>query len=295
MPNEQSQPVPLVSLGRVVIEDAKKLRIRSQRLQYCVLGLAILAVLLQMVPPLIDSNQRMHWLSSVSKPGAYLCAVTGLIVQGIGWWTQRVANFKHTIGSTIKRRAMLIDALGPSTEPLDIRLLRSQAGKDAAKQARSYPIPENYYASDEQYGLERLRHNLQESSFFTHCLYQKAATAAFIKSGITLACIIVGLLIVIPLATHDVGVVIANCILAFVSFLVGADYLSQAMNWRNGASTVEGIERRLEKIAPDSVESYMAAFADYEVATATATAVPTSLYEREREELDELWRNQTGQ
>lgn len=294
MTTTPNNPPPLVSLARVVIEDAKRMRGRGKRLQGWVLGIGVFAVLVQAIPTLIDAAQKLTWLVPASKKAAYVCAVAGLVLQGIRWWFQRMAIDKHAIGSTIKRRALLIDSLGPSSERLDIRLLREQAGADAERRAHDYPIAESYYASTQPPSMERLRENLQESAFFTHRLYAKAARAAFIKFGVTVACIVVALLIVASLAPREIGTVVANCILAFVSFLVSADQLGQAMNWQSGAATIERIERRLESIDPNGTEPYMAAFADYEVATATAPSPPTAIYNAERERLDRLWREERG-
>ncbi len=286
---------PLVTLARVVLEHAKTIRAHGKRLHAWVLGLGIFAVLVQAAPALLDAAQQVKWLVPTSKVIAYICALASLLLQGLRWWLQRVAADWHSLGSTIKRRALLIESLGPSSEQLDIRLLRDLAGADAEQWARAYSMPEPYYASTHAPGLERLRENLQESAFFSHSLYRKAARAGFIKFGITVGCIIVGLLAVAALAPREMGPVIANCILAFVAFLVSADQLGQAMNWYAAATAVERVERRLEMTTPNGPEPYMAAFADYEAATAMAPAVPTALYERERERLDRLWRERRVQ
>lgn len=285
----------MVALARVVLEHAKTIRARGKRLQAWVLALGIFAVLVQAAPALLDAAQQVHWLIPTSKAVAYICALASLLLQGGRWWLQRVAAEQHSLGSTIKRRALLIESLGPSSEQLDIRLLRDLAGADAEQRARVYGMPETYYASTHTPGLERLRENLQESAFFSHSLYRKAARTGFIQFGITVGCIVVGLLAVAALAPREIGPVIANCILAFVAFLVSVDQLGHAMNWQAAATAVERIERRLEKITPNGAEPYTAAFADYETATAIAPAVPTALYERERERLDRLWREHRDQ
>lgn len=286
---------PLSSLGRAVLEDAKRIRSLGKRLHGWVLGIGVFAVVAQATPPIIQASQQVAWLSNASKVVAYSCAILGVILQAARWWCQRIAANRHALGSTIKRRAMLIDSLGPSTEQLDIRLLRELAGAQAAIRAEAHSVTASYYASTEPPGLSRLRENIQESAFYTHRLYSKAATATFTKFGITTFCIVVGLLIVIGLASREMTIVVANCILAFVAFLVSADQLGQAMSWYGGAMNVERIERRLDTIASDEPAPYMAAFADYEAATAMAPAVSTKLYEKERIRLDSLWRDRRGQ
>ncbi len=288
-------PPPLSSLGRAVLEDAKRIRSLGKRLHGWVLGIGVFAVVAQATPPIVQASQQVAWLPNASKVAAYSCAVLGVILQAARWWCQRIAANRHALGSTIKRRAMLIDSLGPSTEQLDIRLLRELAGAQAAIRAEAHPVPESYYASAEPPGLLRLRENIQESAFYTHRLYSKAATSTFTKFGITTFCIVVGLLIMIGLASQEITIVVANCILAFVAFLVSADQLGHAMSWYGGAMSVERIERRLDNIASDEPAPYMAAFADYEAATAMAPAVSTKMYEKERIRLDSLWRDRTGQ
>lgn len=289
------QAVPLIALGRVALEDAKRFRRVCRQIQCAVLAVGLLTVAVQSLPNLIEATGGWAWIPKATSIVTYLCAVLGIILQVGHWIFHRTASNRHTLGSTIKRRAMLIDALGPSSEQLDIRLLRQQVGESIERRARSFKIPEDYYASDEEHGLERLRHNLQESAFFTHSLYKMASAGAFWKFGLSAFGIAVGLLIIIPFAPREGAMIVANSTIAFIAFLVSADFLGQALDWAEGASVVERIERRLEKITPGNTDAYMAAFADYECATAIFPAPPTALYERERDRLDSLWRDRTGQ
>ncbi|MBL8879123.1 MAG: hypothetical protein JNG88_08390 [Phycisphaerales bacterium] len=295
MTDAQSSVPSLKALGRVLLEDAKNVRARGQTLQTSVLMIGVFAVIVQAVPPFFGKAEELSWLGPTSKFIAYVCALLSLSFQVWRWWLQRVGADKHSLGSTIKRRALLIESLGPSSEQLDIRLLRELAGADAEREARVYPMPESYYASTLVPGLERLRENLQESAFFSRALYGMAARSAFIKFGIAAVCVVVGLLAVVLLVPREIGPVLANCVLSFIAFLVSTDRLGQAMNFLSAATAVERIERRLANIAPNGVEAYFAAFADYEAATAMAPSVPTALYQKERQRLDALWRNKTGQ
>lgn len=276
------------------MEDAKQVRAKGRSLQVAVLAVAVLAVLVQWATSQIPDQSRFAWIMPAAKIAAYLCAITSLSCQVIRWHCQRSATEIYALANTIKRRAMLIDAFGPSQEQLDIRLLRELAGDSADTRARELGESKSYYTSIKPYGMERLRDNLQESAFFSHRLYSKAARQAFVTFGSMVVATIVGLLILVGVAPREVGVVIANGVLAMIASMVSADYLGQALNWSQASATVERIERRLEQVTGDAEESSMAAFADYEAATATAPAIPTWLYEQQRKRLTSLWGDESG-
>lgn len=274
----------LASLARVVLQEAKTQRGRGRWCQYLLLALALAAVISQAAIPL-----------PTARPVVYACAVATLLLQAARWLMQRSASDGHALGNTLKRRALLIDALGPSSEHSDVRMLRELAGSSAEQAARESPLPKSYYASSQEPGMARLRANLQESAFFTHSLARRAARHTFAKFGLLVLGIVAGTVAFLLLADRDLGVALANCTIAFVSFLVAADYLGQAMNWLACANAVERIERRIENVPDDDVQAHMAAFADYEAATALAPPIPTATYERERSRLDTLWRTRRSQ
>lgn len=274
----------LAAVARIVLDEAKAQRAWGRRCQYALLALGVAAVLAQ-------ASAQV----SVARPLAYGCAVAALLLQGARWFVQRSAADRHALGNALKRRALLIDALGPSSEHADIRMLRELAGAKAEEAARQFPLPKTYYESSLEPGMARLRGNLQESAFFTHSLARQAARRAFVTFGLLAFATVAGSIAFLLFADRDLGVILANCTIAFVSFLVAADYLGQAMSWSACATTVERIERRIENLPDDDIQAHMAALADYEAATAVAPAIPTAIYKRERDRLDTLWRARRGQ
>ena len=286
----QIEPPSLASLGRVVIEHAKELRSMGRRVQMGILAIGVLAVLVQMLPSWIDPLRKVEWLLPASKGVAYACALVALLLQIARWFVQRVAAERHALGSTIKRRALVIESLSPSGERLDLRLLRDLAGAEAEKQASELNLPSDYYSSQAAPGLARLRENLQESAFFSRSLFRTAAQQGFWRFGVTAICVLVALFVLSFYAPREIGPAVANCILLFVASLVTADQLGQAMNWHGAAVAVERVERRVDAITDGALEPYLAAFADYEAVTAVAPAVPTALYDREVNRLNRLWK-----
>lgn len=258
------------------------MRAWGQRVQWGLLGLGIVGVAVQAVPGL-----------QFAKGVTDGCAVVALALQCVKWLLQRRAGERHALGNAIKRRAMLIDALGPTGEHADLRMLRDLAG--AAAEAAAGQAPKGYYESKLPIGLGRLRADLMESAFFTHSLARLAARGAFTKLGLTgivLAAVVVACLFA---AGRETGPIVANGILAFLTFLIAADHLGSAMGWLAAAAAIERIERRIAAMDDQDLQAHMAAFADYEAATALAPAIPTAIYKKHCDRLDRLWRDRRGQ
>lgn len=275
-------PPSLVSLARVVLEEAKGLRTWGRRVQCGLLGLGMVGVAVQAVPGL-----------RFAKDLTYACAVVALALQCVKWLLQRRAGERHALGNAIKRRAILIDALGPTSEHADVRMLRDLAG--AAAEAAAGQAPKGYYESKLPVGLGRLRADLMESAFFTHSLARLAARGAFTKLGLTIIFLAAVAVAGLFTAGRETGPIVANGILAFLTFLIAADHLGSAIGLLAAAAAIERIERRIDAMDDLDLQAHMAAFADYEAATALAPAIPTALYEKHRDRLDRLWRDRRGQ
>jgi len=275
-------PPSLVSLARVVLEDAKGLRAWGRRVQWGLLGLGIVGVAVQAVPGL-----------PFAKGVTYFCAVVALLLQCVKWLLQKRAGERHALGNAIRRRAILIDALGPANEHADVRMLRDLAGANA--EAAAGQAPKGYYESKLPIGLARLRANLMESAFFTHSLARIAARGAFTEFGLIGLFVTASIVACLFAAGHETAPLIANGTLSLLTFLVAADNLGSAMGWLAAATAIERIERRVAAMEEQDLQAHMAAFADYEAATALAPAIPTALYEKHRLRLDRLWRDRRGQ
>jgi hypothetical protein len=140
-------------------------------------------------------------------------------------------------------------------------------------------------------GMQRCLENLQESAFWSAYLYRTAAlrTALIILAGFS-AAMILGFAIVPIVAQGHISVLPKLFSLLFIFWL--ADELNVAVAWWEASKNATTVIRRIEdllKTADHAQAEILAIFSDYAVATAAAPPIPTGLYKRHRDHLNQSW------
>jgi hypothetical protein len=205
-------------------------------------------------------------------------------------WTYRIrADRRHSLAEEGRRRALLADGLGTSTDELALRDLRVKFSKRAEQTAPAHEDT-SYYASDATPGPARLRAAMQESAFWSRHLYGAAAKAAGLVSGVLLVLVLVALLIVIGTNSSSATVAVARIGVLFLSFLVFSDFATQALSWFEAAAKSNDVYLRLQAEDLEDVAAALAVFGDYSVATATTPPIPTVLYKQRHDHIEKAWR-----
>ena len=200
-----------------------------------------------------------------------------------------LADRRHSLAEEGRRRALLADGLGTSTDELALRDLRVKFSKGAEQTAPAHEDA-SYYASDATPGPARLRAAMQESAFWSRHLYGAAAKAAGLVSGILLVLVLVALLIVIGTNSANATVAVARIGVLFLSFLVFSDFATQALSWFEAAAKSNDVYLRLQAEDLEGVAAALAVFGDYSVATATTPPIPTVLYKQRHDHIEKAWR-----
>jgi hypothetical protein len=193
-------------------------------------------------------------------------------------------------------RGLLLDALGSTTEHIDLADLVNRISSDARARAVGSVDP-NYFASKSPQGVVRLRDHLQENAFWGKCLYGAAADRYSRLLGAFGVAAIAVALVAIPLAPHGQSLVVARILVTALSFGAALTQINEILSWRSAKSKIETVDRRLEVLAAFSeaqlmsqgLEALFAVFGDYSVATAMSPPVPGSIYLRQRQHLNTLW------
>jgi len=183
----------------------------------------------------------------------------------------------------------LIDALGVDEEPLDTTDLRRRFSARLETQARKFE-DEEYYASKEAPGLERLRSHLQESAFWSKGLYEAAAQRSFWVWGAVATVVVLVSYFAQPFVAAATAEIAVKAMVIFLAFLPATDGFGQALGWAGAAKQADAVDRRLERLDAQAREPLIAAFADYSVAAACTAPIPAWVYDAERERLNTLWR-----
>lgn len=232
----------------------------------------------------------------VLTPYAYYPALAALASQGLSWLFRLHARSLQSIGDQARMRGLLLDALGPTTEHIDLADLVHNIGSDARIRAAKSVDPD-YFASKASPGLGRLRDHLQENAFWGKCLYAAAVRRFTIWLSLFGGAVIVVVLVAIPLAPHGESLIAARILVTTLTFGAALTQVNEILSWRSAKSKIELVDRRLEalsalsekQLATKSLEALFAVFGDYCVATANSPPLPRGIYLRERQQLNSLW------
>lgn len=219
---------------------------------------------------------------------AYFAAVGALVGQGASWLCNRRARDVHRRAEQVRRRAILLDALGQTAEKLDVTDLWMLFDEKVRASAAKFDDAD-YYASKEGPGPDRLLEILKESAFWSKHLYAASARRAFKGVAAVVVGVLVVSLIVLPSTTGESLLLLARGLVVFLGFIVGADQLGTAIAWSDAKSQLEALHRRLDRVRLDEMEPCLAIFADYTAATSLAPPIPTGVYEAEQGKLNALW------
>ncbi|UBU13485.1 hypothetical protein [Nonomuraea gerenzanensis] len=226
----------------------------------------------------------------------YIPALLALITQMSSWIYRHKAGQLHGVGDEGRMRGLLLDALGPTSEKLDLSNWLSRVSEKSREKAKSSVDPD-YFASGTKVGAQRLCEHMQENAFWGKCLY-KVTAARYTRITLWIAAIgVLSVLVAIPL-TSSQNLVLARILVAVLASGAAVTQVSEILSWRSAETKIEILDRRLEKLATCSedelktrrLDALLAVYGDYCVATATAPPIPDFLYRRERARLNDLWK-----
>lgn len=238
----------------------------------------------------------------ISGKYAYLAVLAALITQSSSWGMRIHAGRQQAAGDEGRMRGLLIDALGSTTEYIDLTNLIHRLTPHARERVAS-SVDNAYFASKAPHGISRLRDHLQENAFWGTHQYEAAATqyTKFLTGFIALGVIVA--LLAIPFAPRDQSLVLARVLATALSFGAALTQANEIIAWRSAKSRIEMVDRRLETLSlvPERdlrvhrTEALFAVFGDYCVATAVSPPIPRRIYLRERDRLNRLWKERQVQ
>jgi hypothetical protein len=275
--SSQLSPVEVIALANEKLTEAANSYKRSRLLQILTFAASVGAIF-------------------ASGNYAYLAALAALTAQGAAWGMRIRASGQQALGDEGRMRGLLIDALGPTSEHIDLTNLIHRAAPRSGERAASPPDP-NYFASQAPHGFRRLRDHLQENAFWGTCQYETAA-AQYVKYliGFIILAIITTLL-AIPYAPRAQSLILARILVTALTFGAALTQSNEILAWRSAKSKIETVDRRLEALTRLSetdlkssrTEALFAVFGDYCVATAISPPIPRAIYQRDRDRLNRLW------
>lgn len=197
------------------------------------------------------------------------------------------------MGQGIRRKLDLQDSFGweiPSNEFSDLLVRCPQSAKARAQHDNT---TEPYFASTEPVGPTRALHNISESAWWTKHLAEtmaKLCTAALVLG-------IIGALVVLIIALqtfheHTTQVNTARIVTGFLMLLLSTGLIKLILGYNSlaqKASTGEAAACRLLKTHnPEQLDAFRIMY-EYHVDRATGLIIPTWIWNRRKDELNQIW------
>jgi hypothetical protein len=230
-------------------------------------------------------------------PGiAYFGAIATLLFQGAALYLRQRGQQKQGIGDEIRRRGLMLDALGHFDQSYDLSELLRKVGDDA--RARAADRAEvNHFASSAHHGWGRLRDHLRENAFWNRCLYHEAARRGISHLAFFGATCIVVALLSVALVPQGVAIDTMRVFVLIATFLIAFTLLTDTLAWRSASRAIEVLDRKLDtmKNTSDSdlrdsaLGDLQVILAEYAVATSKIAPIPDSIYMKHRDQLNRAW------
>jgi len=270
----------LLALATVTRRAAQTTIARSQVIQFVSLLLCSWAVL---------QNQVIAWLMVVL---GFALKVVSLVMNAKG-------EQQHILSREAQRLALLEDSLGQPLNAFQVVEVRRMLGPKLEAKARSASHDQPYYRSHEPPGPSRLRESIQQSTFWSRHLLEFYATRIrrTIITGLSLVAASVYLLLV--LSSSGSPIVVNPYLLSLAAFTLAMgilDYIRVYVGCKRSAELLFAVDERLDRVDVEAMDTLLANFADYSIASVTAPPIPYGIYTTHRPYLIELWdQRQSGQ
>ena len=219
---------------------------------------------------------------------AYMLSIAVLMMELAVWCLNRWGTSKHELGEAARRHAMLTDAFGEAPELEEVIDLRTRFGSGDEARAASLEDP-NYYASEAEPGLVRLRENLVESAFYSKSHFRLAAARAWKQLVAVCAIVLLTGWIGLTATEGNTELFIARVVVLLVGGVVAMDVLGRALSWQDAARDSESVYKRLGAAGRKGAKEALAVFGDYFVATSSCAPIPTEIHEKNHDRLSALY------
>ena len=227
---------------------------------------------------------------------AGIAAVCGALLPVAVAWLRESASTALLRGDKCRRLILYADGLGqeiPAAQIADVRAWSLGASLGPA------PFTPPYYASALAVGSRRLADITTESAFFTRFLAGKVQTALWVAFGVIAAVVAAGLLLsdLTNGAPIDAVLSASKAIGLFVAFLISGDAALLAKKYSDLEREAQLAFERCAMLRADAepaAEDVRAVTEDYGVALLQCPPIPSWLYLRYRDALNDLYRDAHG-
>lgn len=218
---------------------AKLLFDKAVRLRYSALGIEVLAGLFAVIITLLEP----------SKTALFWFAVIGFVMLAVSYGLKVYFSIIYERAETMRRQAVLANALRWDIQKVQFSEWRQMAGKKMLEKLSNATLDEDYYATQQTPGPQRLLEMTQESAFWTRHLYNSIKTYLWI-----IFCIAVVLFIIVLTVTSSstlnggLQLQIAYVVYLLMPLILTIDVLGWAIKLHIVAGSIKEIECDLERL-----------------------------------------------
>jgi len=241
------------------------------------LGLLIGALSIALYSVRMISSEQSSWLSGFAS-----------ILICMGFFFGRRAQGRNVLARFMRRRVLLADAVGYEDALGDGLDVAADSLDDRRVWKASPTTTQEYYASNLDKGVQRLKQNLIESAVWTEKLYRSAKIGLVRRTVFSLTCAFLMTMAIILTKTGAIDTAIfLQLVTVSLVFAGSAQQIDSISKWSWASAETRRVR---DGLLADTNATHLnirvwVAFSDYAVITSVAPAIPQRLFRRHRAQL----------
>lgn len=228
----------------------------------------------------------------INKPSyVYALTISNLIIASFWLWFSIQAKNSHSVAERARRAVVFSNGLGiklSGKSYTDLKMLFNVNESEGEKYE-----DEDYFKTQQKYGNKKLAEIVEESSFWSKHLFKMSARRYWFYFSATLTISILGLLLLPLLNIGSLDILISQVFCIILIWLITGNIFVAAMSFTNAANSIDDIEGRLDKMSSnkESDQDVLLVVSDYNALVESSPTIPSDLYEKNRDRLNDLWKD----
>ena len=222
-------------------------------------------------------------------------ALIGLALLAFAYYLRLLFEDQFHSAETMRRQSVFTEALGWPLSTVQYSEWQRKAGKRIRAKLKTTPRESDFYETQQPVGADRLAEMTAESAFYTRHLYLKLqwwSWALFVVAAIVF--VFVSLTTLVSPVPDNVRLLVAKALYSFITLVLSANLLGWALKLGRLASTIQEIEKGLERLKNTStldVPQVMRLVSEFNCQVVDGTPIHSWLFRRWHDEIRDLWEN----
>ena len=222
-------------------------------------------------------------------------AVVGFFILAASYYMKLRFRVTYENAETMRRQAVLSDALGWPVSKVQFSVWRQLAGENVLKKVDTRPLDEGYYATKKEISAQRLCEMSQESAFWTRHQYVYLRPYIWILFVVTLVFIALILTFVaVDIFTESIALRIVYTIYILLPLILSIDLLGWAFNLNRLIDSIARIENDMEHLEKEQTDGdfeskVLRLVSEYNCQVVSGFPIPSWFFRFYHDRIQELW------